>query len=457
MNEGRIDMVGLLRQSKPVSAETVEKGADGRLVSVTGRLESEQPLGDPGYLDFGPYIALNRKVEMYAWIEFETTEISKKRGSRKALEARFSYRRDWTDTPQNSDEFDKPGGHHNPIVSVRERSHTVGEANIGAYRFYPKSIELPGARRVTITKDNYVPSPEALLRGDYLFVGEGTIGKPQVGDIRISYTATEPGAVVTLFGKLNGSAVEPYLHQGKMRLYRLAIGPRDNVLLRLPASNKALSWALRLGAFLMMWIGLYTCYPPLGALSSLFPTIGDGKRMRAVVAAMAPVALGLSILVVLASWIAHNVLVLAIALAAPCAAWFLARRRSEPSEPQEVEFVQTAPGKRKTLPLQDEYIRKPSTGGDDEEQPPWPQPWEATSPTPPESEKSDTAPPRKPKPKAAASEIKFSCECCGLRYTVPASFGGRKARCHKCEHKFYIPPVSIESEPKPTVLDSSNE
>ncbi len=229
----------------------------------------------------------------------------------------------------------------------------------------------------------------------------------------------------------------------------------------------------------MMWIGLSTCYPPLGALFSQFPPIGNG-RMNTTVAIMAAVALWLSTLILLISWIAYNIGALVLALAVPFAVgWLLIQRRSrtqpdesvqEPSESQEPSDSQeplksqassesqapsdsqappeeTSRRRKKTLPLPDSFIRKPSTGGDDEKRSSWK----------PESEEKDTAPPQKPKSRETPSEIKFACEGCGLRYTVPASYGGRKARCHRCDHKFYMPLISLEDEPEPTVFDSSSE
>lgn len=82
-NEGRIDVSEVARKSRPVNADTIDMAADGELVSVTGKLESEESLGDPGHLDFGPYIKLSRKAEIFAWVEHRSTVTEKNWGGEK--------------------------------------------------------------------------------------------------------------------------------------------------------------------------------------------------------------------------------------------------------------------------------------------------------------------------------------------------------------------------------------
>lgn len=440
-NEGRTDVSKLARQSKQVAADAVDKAADGKLISVTGELGSEELLGDPGFLAFGPYITLDRKTEMYAWIEQESTIAIVKLGGRKEYKQKFTYQREWTDTPPNSDSFAEPEDHKNPTLSIQRRSYTVKEASIGAYRFYPGSADLPTGSPVAISDENYLPSYDAVRRGDCLFIGEGTIEDPVVGDMRISYTAIESGVRATLFGRLNGGAIEPYFHRKKIRLYQLAAGARGDAIAQMPASVENESWMLRLAGLLMMWTGLCLCFESSHSMLDLAPALKVAGRPM-IVAAMALAAVGMLLLVALASSIAHHVLVLGVVLATPCGGvWMLARKRHRARTAR----VQSSTDERKTLPLQDAHVRRPSTGEGKE-------PVQAHEP-----EGKESVWPPKAKAKDVAGEIKFECENCGARYAVPTSFGGRKARCRKCKHKFYIPPASVDAEPPPTVMDPSSE
>lgn len=152
----------------------------------------------------------------------------KKLGWRKIKLPSYSYLKEWTDKPPDSDLFNDPQGHRNPpLPPERSRSYTVRRASVGAYGFDPQSATLPEPSPVPITKKNYIPSPNALLRGDYIFIGEGTIQNPNTGDMRISYTAVKAGTDVTMFGKLKGDSIEPYSDDKKGRL-----AARDKICLR---------------------------------------------------------------------------------------------------------------------------------------------------------------------------------------------------------------------------------
>ena len=443
-NEGRVDIPTLIRDCIPAAVETVDHAATGKLVSVTCEIKSEELLGDPGFLDFGPYIALNRKVEMYAWVEHEPIDAEGK-NKRKAG---FSYQREWADTPHNSDTFIEPSGHRNPTLPLQSRSYVVEEATIGAYRFSPRSASLPTASPVSITKKNYVRSLETDLRGEYLFIGKGRIKEPKVGDVRVSYSAVNSGIRATLFGKLAGDTVEPYFYKNNMRIYRLLPGSREDALSQIPTASKATAWILRLAGLLIMWGGLSLCFKPLNTRFKFVPALDRAEQSKAG-GIMLVAAFALTLLTLLISSLTRNVFVLGLALAAAGIAIRLlagerslsqlAASRSRPSTPAQPTRQPPPPPpqasrvKRSTLPLHDEQLRQ-------------------TDPNDPK----DSVRPPDAKTKNMPGQIKIACEGCGLGYTVPAAYKGRKVRCHKCDHKFYIPLGSDDEGSSPTVMDTSS-
>jgi len=425
-NEGRIDVAEIARGSKHVNADTIGKANDGKLVSITGELTSEESLGDPGYLDFGPYIALNRKPEMYAWFEHKTTRTQKKLGGRKVKKVTSTYQEKWTDKPPDSDSFSEPEGHLNPTPLVMSRSYTVRQASVGPIRIDPRSARLPDPPSVSITRKNYIPSPNARMQGDYIFIGQGTIQDPKVGDLRISYSAVMSGTGVTMFGKLNGDSIEPYLYAKKGRLYRAIAGSREDAIAKMATEHKASTWILRAVGLLMMWIGLCLFFGPINAVLDFVPVLG-GVGRSLVGVAMFAVALTLSLLTMLISKIAHNPLLLIGAfLVLLGGAWAFARRQRRQEEPI-VKFER----RKDTLPLQDIHVRNKTT-----------------------SEERELAQPQGLKKAASTGKIKFACEKCGTRYTLPVSYSGRKARCKNCDHKFYVPPVSTKVVRGSTAPDS---
>src|SRR3954449_5626087 len=68
-NEGRTNMATVAKASVLVDGASVSAQTEGKQVAVAGTLVSEELLGDTPYLAPGAYIQLNRKVEMYAWVE----------------------------------------------------------------------------------------------------------------------------------------------------------------------------------------------------------------------------------------------------------------------------------------------------------------------------------------------------------------------------------------------------
>ncbi len=427
-NEGRADISEIARKSIPISADTIDTSYDGEPVSVTGEIESNKSLGDPGYFDFGPYIRLNRKAEMYAWVEEKSSTARKLLGRRKAREPTYSYKREWTEKPLSSDSFSEPTGHKNPTPSVKSRSYTVKHATVGAYRLDPQSATLPDPLPVPITIKNYIPSLKAWLQDGYIFIGKGSAKNPEVGDIRISYTAVGSGTVVTMFGRLAGESIEPHIYGKRERLYQVVAGSREDAIAQMATEHKVIGWALRLAGFLMMWTALCLFFGPITAVLDFVPALGNIGR-SAVAAAMFAAALILSLLTILVSMIPHGpLLLLFVAVVAAGAAWAVIQMRRKPRK-------KTAPKvkrKRDTLPLQDMHVRKKTT-----------------------SDEREPARPPIPQKTARPKEIKFACEKCGMRYTVPVALAGRKARCKGCQHKFYIPPVSVRAESDSTVFDSS--
>ncbi len=53
----------------PVSADAVRPELHGKVVSVTGPLETKGTLHDARFLEPGRWIRLTRIVEMYGWVE----------------------------------------------------------------------------------------------------------------------------------------------------------------------------------------------------------------------------------------------------------------------------------------------------------------------------------------------------------------------------------------------------
>ena len=311
-NEGRTNLGKVAQGAVIINPATANSSAEGKLVSLGGPIQSNTAVGDPKYLKSGPYVVLYRHIEMYAWIEEKETREEKKTGGGSEEKTIYRYKKDWTNSPKNSSEFEIPEGHGNPPLTVKSDTFYTSAAHIGIFKFDHTNAILPAAKPIALTTENAIPYWDAKLIGnDYIFQGKGTYIQPLVGDIRINFTAVHTGINVTLFGKLVSGSIAPYYHKGKTRLFRAIEGTHDEAIVLLKTEHKIMGWILRIVGFLLMWIGLNLILGPLNAVLDVLPFLGRITRgLLAIINFF--IALILSIITILVSMIFHNLIALII-------------------------------------------------------------------------------------------------------------------------------------------------
>jgi len=394
MNEGRVDLSEVAKKSVVANPASVDSGLNGKFVSVTGELKSDEQIGDPELLKPGSYLRLHRNVEMYAWIEKVETSTEKKTGGKKIEKRTVSYSRGWTGKPKLPTEMEQPKGHENIALPIQDASFSAQKASVGPYPFDPQEASLPSAQPLKLTSDmvkstaeevkeeasksegeaakaddetakpdgdavkpagdkaddasddgskkskkkkrkgrsakKVKPAPAEVGKAErkaeaiaarkpqgytlvdekYLFRGSGSLSQPEVGDVRISFTALAPGGKVTLFGQLDGGAVRAYKDK-ETSLFRAVPGPREEAIQTLATEHKTIGWVLRVVGFLMMWFGLILFFGPINTLLDIIPFLGSAGRFLVSVV-MFPIAFVLSVVTILLSIIAHSPILLTL-------------------------------------------------------------------------------------------------------------------------------------------------
>jgi len=154
-----------------------------------------------------------------------------------------------------------------------------------------------------------------------------------VGDVRISFGAIPSGKKVTVFGKLIGGAIEPHLIKGETKFYRAMYGTRDEAIAELKTEYKVAGWIGRIVGFLMMWIGMLLLLGPISTVLDVLPFLGSASRF--VVGLLTfPIALALSLVTIIVSMIAHNVIALVIVLVLVLGAILFMFRKKKQAAPQ---------------------------------------------------------------------------------------------------------------------------
>ncbi|MFN7160329.1 MAG: TMEM43 family protein [Candidatus Gracilibacteria bacterium] len=343
-NEGRVDMSLIAKEAQELPSTERNAELDGKLVYTTGTLATDQLIGDGMYLQDGEYVSVKRVVEMYAWEEKTESKSDTKLGGSEETTMTYTYGKDWTGSPSKSSNFKKPEGHSNPSLGIKGDVYTVNRATIGLYTVDPSkagtpeydSLSLTPANTVLGTPPQSVSASGAVLAGsgstldtasgatingdlprlisNFIYLGNGTLTNPQVGDIRISYEVARPGSEVTVIGKLSGDKITTF-SDGKNSLYTLQSGTFEEAVQGMAASHSTMGWVWRVVGFFMMWIGMTTIFSPLSVLLDVLPFLGSISR-GVVSGVTFVVALVLTIITILLSMIVHNIfLLILIALA----------------------------------------------------------------------------------------------------------------------------------------------
>lgn len=300
LNEGRINYGKVAQNSLAVSAAALNANLEGQLVAANGDLTTTETLGDPIFLQPNDYVQLNRTVEMYAWDEQEKTDSDDN--------YYYEYTTVWTQYPEDSSQF-YDSGYHNPPMPHQSQTFTVSTAQLGVYQVDPRALTYPEAIPLDLTLERLQVelsnNKDITNTGEYLYIGFNTITEPDVGDLRISFSAIPQIQNVTLFGVVAGNAILPYRVQEGKSLYRLFFINRESAIQQMEQEYKTALWLTRLGGFAMMWFGMFLVLNPITMLISFFPLLRQAGSWALILLTL-PVAGVISFVVVVVSFLAHN-------------------------------------------------------------------------------------------------------------------------------------------------------
>jgi hypothetical protein len=302
LNEGRVDLSTIGKDSIPINAAEVDGDNQGALVAAAGELHSDEQLGDPELLTSSDYLQLERQAEMYAWEE--------DRDEDEDGNVSYDYSRRWTSDPENSNSFHNSNGHFNPPMRYREETFTVDSVAVGAFRLDPDELFFMEKEEVRLREGML---RQGRLEENYIFIGEGELDDPEVGDLRIKYEAFYNGQEGTVFGEQDERGIRPYTHNDGTTLYRAYPSDRETALESMHTEYLTLLWGARLGGLVMMWVGMMLIVSPLTNLLGYLPLVGDAGR--AVISFFAfVVAFFLSAITIVVSALLHNPIALAVVL-----------------------------------------------------------------------------------------------------------------------------------------------
>ena len=322
-----------------VPADRVDSSHEGQLVHVTGMAQTEQALADPVFGLSEQAMRFWRQVEMYQWDEDKRTEKEEKLGGGTREVTRYRYDKRWAGRLIASSDFKESAGHENPAQMPWESlSLDTPQATLGAFALPLAFVQMMDAQDPLPVDIAVLPAPlQGSLKqdGHFLYQGEDP-ANPQVGDVRISFFVTRPQEISVVAAQTEG-AFAPYTTQvgGEIALLQTGTHSSEAMFQKAQADNRMVTWFVRLGGFVAIFIGLSLITRPLVVLADLVPILGSlvgaGFALLSFV-----IALILSLLVISVSWLAFRPVLggglLLLAAGLCVVVWRLAQARRAPRD-----------------------------------------------------------------------------------------------------------------------------
>lgn len=257
---------------------------EGKLVHISGPVV---PGGTVEDADFGIVadgaVGLSRSVEMYQWVEKQESKTEKQLGGGEETVTTYTYSKEWSDRPVDSSNFKQPDGHQNPDMPVTSQRFEVSDAKVGGFTIRGGDIAPLGKpSQVRLGEDNLEAfagyfgdeRPVKLSQGD-IYAGNNP-SSPRVGDMRISY---ERGDLTeaSFVGKQSGEGLDRYEASNGEEIFLSAEGkvPAAQMFKDAEELNALLTWLLRAGGLLLLFIGFSLTFAILSVLADVIPILGS--------------------------------------------------------------------------------------------------------------------------------------------------------------------------------------
>jgi hypothetical protein len=271
---------------------------DGALVHISCALADVPDLLDATFGAAAHSPLLARRVQALQWEEERDQRCHKdKIGGGQTCVTDYSYRTAWSSTHVNSDAFHDRFGHANPDAWAAEpMSFAPPALHAGAFRL-PQELQArigagAGAMPPLAFADagracggalNATPPPGCSWSPDGasgLYYHAGSLASPAVGDLRVSWAASDVTTVSVIGVQVRAAADDvsfaPYYAHSGHTCFLLEAGllPPEAMIARAKARNAALTWALRAVGCFMNWLGINLFFEPLGVLIDVVPFVG---------------------------------------------------------------------------------------------------------------------------------------------------------------------------------------
>ena len=274
------------------SNASVDQEMEGKLVHMSGKADTKDVLTDDTFGVSATAIRLERNVEMYQWIEESHTSEKKKMGGSVEKVTTYTYKKDWMPTAIDSSGF-KEQGHDNPgVMEFESQKMQAANVTFGAFRLNESQIDHIGSAKQYAFPTGFVCKVERVkVQGGTIYVPNAetrnnalntrdVASQTRIGDMRVTFRVVYPHEI-SLIAKQHGDTFGAYTAKNGKKLSYLEDGVKDAAEMFQTArtNNAIMTWLVRVGGFLMMFIGLSMVFKPLSVLADVLPILGDIVEM----------------------------------------------------------------------------------------------------------------------------------------------------------------------------------
>lgn len=266
-----------------VDSTGIDAANEGKLVHIEGAVKPNGVAADP---DFGisaeGAVAVEREVEMYQWVEKSESKTEKNLGGSETTTTTYTYVKEWRAGPVDSSDF-KELGHDNPPFAVEASRTSVDSVNVGAFVVDGrKAANLGDEKAIQLTEADVARIGRVVATGKpvKLNQGEAYIGfsatSPQIGDMRVRFKRVDL-AEASFVGQQKGDTLTAYRASNGREIFLSSAGRKDAdaMFQRAQDENTLITWLIRAGGLLGLFIGFKLATMILGVLGDVVPFIGS--------------------------------------------------------------------------------------------------------------------------------------------------------------------------------------
>jgi hypothetical protein len=267
-----------------VDSARVDPANEGKEVHITGPVKAQGTIADEQFgIQADGALAISRDVEMYQWVEKSESKTEKNLGGSEETTTTYSYSKEWRSRAVDSSDFKVPDGHENPGFAVDGTQFVVDTAIVGAFTLPgnrvanlgdEKQIRLSDADVSRISGNIATGKPVKLNQGD-IYLGSSATS-PQIGDMKIRFQRTDL-AEASFVGAQKGDTITGYTTTNGREVFLGAAGKQDAdaMFKQAQRENTIITWLIRAGGLLGLFIGFKLMTMILPVLGDVIPFIGS--------------------------------------------------------------------------------------------------------------------------------------------------------------------------------------